>query len=335
MRHAATVGRWCPLVPVACATVCTLGGLAASGPALEVWADDRPPAETATAAPDNEIQLAVFRAESAPQRTPEQFLDDTVRVIEKGSSMPAARRAALAALPLARMTETHRQRAHQVLDAVSLFRELPAVEFDVDPACCRFFTAHPDVAASIWRVMKISRFQMWQTERDRYEADAGDGTVGVIDVLLRSADENVILCEGTYSSPLLTKSIKAIALFHLRTRCGKTADGHDVVQGRLSMFVAFPSQAIEAAARIVSPLSNMIIDRNFREVCLFVAMMSQAMQRQPGWVEQVADRMDGVPEVRKTQLVETTMKVYVAARERELSTAGATPPTRTAARPPQ
>ena len=245
---------------------------------------------------------------------------DPIQVVRKGTSSAAARKSAATRVPLTQMTSRNRERAEAILRETSLFRELPLLTYGVEPAAYRFFTTHPDVAVSIWRVLQISQFQMWQTGPNQYEADAGDGTVGTIDVLYRGQDEQVILCEGALSSPVLPQNIRASALMHLRSSFAPGADGRPRVTSHLCLFVSFPSQTVETAAKIISPLGNAIIDRNFSEVSLFVCMMSLAMQRQPGWVEQLSDRLENVLEVRKSQLVQVTAETHAVARRREVGT---------------
>jgi hypothetical protein len=254
-------------------------------------------------------------------RDAEDSDDGRVQVVEKGTSSRAARKAALEALPLERMTAENRARAQQVLDALSLFRQLPTAAFEVDPDVYRFFINCPDAAVAIWKALGISKFQMRQTGPDQYEADAGDGTRGVVDVLLRSDEHNVILCDGVFASPLLAKPIQSTALLHLHTAFLRDEHGRPQTRHRLNMFVAFPSQTVETAAKLISPVSNMIVDRNFREVSLFVHLMSTAMVRQPGWVERIAGRME-LHEDRRTEFLKLAAQVYVSARKREAAAAG-------------
>ncbi|MEZ6049109.1 MAG: hypothetical protein R3C11_26745 [Planctomycetaceae bacterium] len=236
----------------------------------------------------------------------EAALEERVRTLKRGTSQRSARKAGMEALPLAQMDAQSREKAEAVLSSLSLFRELPTLSVEVNPHIYRFFVQHPDVAVSIWRVMQISEFKMWQTAKNEYEADAGDGTIGIIDVLLRGETDNVIYCEGEYKSPLLPKPIKGQGILHLQTKFSKDADGKEIATHRLYMYVSFPSQSIETIARAISPVSNTIVDRNFKEVSLFLNMMTLAMTRQPGWVHAVTTRMEGVVETRKTQLLQLT-----------------------------
>ncbi|MCA9039103.1 MAG: hypothetical protein KDA65_02015 [Planctomycetaceae bacterium] len=236
----------------------------------------------------------------------EVALEKRVRTLKRGTSQRSARKTGLAALPLTQMTEQNRAKAEHVLSSLSLFRELPTLSVEVNPEIYRFFVQNPDVAVSIWRVMQISDFKMWQTNQNEYEADAGDGTIGIIDVLLRSETDNVIYCEGEYKSPLLKNPIKGQTVLHLQTKFSKGVSGEDIATHRLYMYVSFPSQSVETVARVMSPVSNAIVDRNFKEISLFLNMMTLAMTRQPGWVHAVSTRMEGVIDIRKTQLLRLT-----------------------------
>src|SRR5690606_20909099 len=132
--------------------------------------------------------------------------------------------------------------------------------------------------------------QMWQTSATSYETDTRDGTIGTVDVLYRHPGSYLVLCHGQFQSPALPKPIQASALMHLQPRF--STDG--TVAHHVDLFVSFPSLTVETIAKLVSPVSNRIADRNFEEVSLFVEMMSTAMSRQPGWVEQLAGELEGI-----------------------------------------
>jgi hypothetical protein len=160
---------------------------------------------------------------------------------------------------------------------------------------------------------------MWQIGPNQYEAEAGDGTVGTLEVLHRGEGQYLVHCDGVFKSPLLIKPIKARALVHLRSGYFRDEAGKEHITHHADLFVSFPSQTVDTAAKIVSPVSNMIADRNFQEISMFVHMMSVAMSRQPGWVESISKKLDGILEVRRSQLLKVTARVYVAARKRELA----------------
>jgi hypothetical protein len=257
--------------------------------------------------------------EPAAHATDEESLSSRVQSVERPASTRSARDQAANALPLDKLPEAGRLRVEAILADVSLFRRLPAITFQTEREVYRHFLEHPEVAVSIWGAMEISEFQLKRTAAGRFEATDRDGSTGTIEVLLQTDGETVAVCEGVYRGPLIKNGIRARALFHLRTAFGQGADGRDVVTSRLEMFVSFPSTTVETVARIVSPLSNLIVDRNFREIGVFVHLMSTAMERQPGWVEHLAGRLENLPQARRDELLQLTARVYVEARRRELA----------------
>lgn len=262
------------------------------------------------------LSMSVFAADEAkPKEETKQKLE--VEVIAPGSSNAAARKKSFSELPLDKIHNDQRAKAEDILKNVSLFRRMPTLSFVSDPDVYQFFVAHPDVAVSIWRVMEISTFEMWQTGPIQFEADSHDGSTGAVEVLLNAPERQVFLCEGSFKSPLLPKPIKARALLHLQPTFSKQADGRCVVTHSLDLFVSFPSQPVDITAKLISPVSHAMADRNFREVSLWCGMMNVAMCQQPGWVEQIAEKME-VLEIRRGQLLKLSAQTFIANRKRQL-----------------
>jgi len=240
-------------------------------------------------------------------------------VVRKGLSTNSLQRTSQAGLPWGELSRKDRARANEILKSACLYRRLPTIAFEVRPEVYTFFSAHPDVTVSIWRAMNISHFKLWKTAENTYGADSGDGSVGTIEILHRQSESVVALCEGVYKSPLLPKAIQARSLVHLQTGFFRDKSGKTYASHRADVFVSFPSQTVEAAAKLISPLSYMIADRNFREISLFVRMMSLVMERQPGWVERLTRKLENVPESRKQEMLKICARAYVAARRREVA----------------
>lgn len=234
----------------------------------------------------------------------------------KGTSSSSAKKAALAALPLDQLTPENKQRVNALLKTSSFYRRLPKVTFAIEPEVYSYFVAHPDVAVSIWRAMKISKLEMWQTGKFDYEADTGDGSTGKLEVLHSGVEKNLVTCDGLYKSPMFKQPIAAQSLLLLQTSFFREADGTVYVTHRADLFVTFPSQTVDVVSKIFSPLAVSMTDRTFTEVSLFLKMMSMAMARRPDWVEQIAQKMEGVADVRKSQVMELTTQVYSAAQKR-------------------
>ncbi len=240
----------------------------------------------------------------------------------RGSSSAADRKKALALLPLEHLTPEQRERVASITKNVSYYRRLPKVSFPVEPEVYSYFLAHPDVAVSVWRAMEISKVEMFQTGRFEYEADAGDGSVGAIEILYTQGDRHLAICEGSFTSPLLKQPIEARSLLLLQTSFITEPDGTVSVSHRGDLFISFPAQTLDVAAKVFSPLTVSLTDRTFTEVSMFVRMMSLAMSRRPDWVEQMAGKMTGVPDLRKQQMLDLSSAMHVRAVQRAADQAG-------------
>jgi hypothetical protein len=267
----------------------------------------------------------------ADQTTVRQAL--RVDVTQAGSSSKDELARAVRRLPLSKLSAEDRQRVNGVVRHPSLYRRLPTVTCRTDPRVYSFFVENPDVAVSIWRVMGISDMQMRQVSANEYETDLKDGTLGAISVLHRSPACHLILCTGDFKSPLLAKPLRSTGLMSLQSQQWQGPNGEQYVTHSADVFVVLHSEAVEAVAKLISPMSFKMADKNFEEVTLFIRMMDEAMAHQPGWIERTAARLDGVVPGRDKELLDVASRVYVDARRRELEQAGG-PVTLEAIRPP-
>ncbi|WP_417848479.1 hypothetical protein [Thalassoglobus sp.] len=241
-----------------------------------------------------------------------------IKTLEAGTSSRRVRRIAVSEFPLHLMEPQSQANAQHILNNLSLYRRLPVIELESDRRCYEFFTNHPDVAVSIWRAMNISNVQMKRESETRFETDTQDGTLGTVHVLLNTPEHYVVTCHGEFKSPAIKKSVQAMAMMHLKP----TFRENGTIVHQLDLYVSFPSNAIEAIARLISPVSNRIADRNFEEISLFVEMMSMAMSHQPGWVEKIAQDLDGVRPGDADKLLALTATLYVETARKERIASG-------------
>jgi hypothetical protein len=239
-----------------------------------------------------------------------------VDILARGSSSRSTLRDALDRLPVDNLTDEQRSRVNEVLKHRSMFRRLPAISIDANAEVYNHLTHNPESVVGIWRVLGISKFTMQQTGPTEWYGDAGDGSTGTIDVLSRSPNHHLLLCNGKYKSPLLARPIEAVSVMHLKTQYQKGQDLQPKVVHGLDLFVMFPSHTIDTVARVIAPVSHMIADRNFRELSLFVRFMNVAMERQPGWMEQTIQRIDGIDREQRIELMKLSARVYVDAQNR-------------------
>lgn len=255
--------------------------------------------------------VAATRANADAKKAPLK-----VDILARGSSSRRTLQEALQRLPMKELTAEQRKRVNEVLERRSMFRRLPEISIDADSEVYTHLTHNPESVVGIWRVLGISKFTMVQTGPTTWFGDAGDGSTGTIDVISRTPNRHLLLCTGRYKSPLLARPIEATAVMHLQTQFRTGEDGQPKVVHGLDLFVMFPSHTIDAVARVIAPVSHMVADRNFREISLFVRFMNVAMERQPGWVEQTVQRIDGVKREQRLELMKLAARVFVTARNR-------------------
>jgi hypothetical protein len=97
-------------------------------------------------------------------------------------------------------------------------------------------------------------------------------------------------------------------LIWFRASYTPAADGTQIVSQKADVFVKFPSTAFSAVAKILTPVTNGMMDRNLFEVSLYSSMMSRAVRDEPQWVIQVADQMEGVLPQRRGELIEVAQR---------------------------
>ncbi len=239
-----------------------------------------------------------------------------VLTAKSGTSSYSVRKQAINDLPMTELSEDATAKVNRVLHNLAMFRRLPTLNFEVDPDVYSYFLHHPDVTVATWRAMEISKFKLKEIEPQCYHADAGDGSIGRIEVLNQSAAQTLIYCDGAFKSPLLPRPIIARAVIRLQTTFAKEADGRIIGTHSGDVFVEFPSQAIETVARVISPVSHAIADRNFKQITLFVHLMTQAMAKHPGWIEMIGNKLDSVTPQQRLQFLEMSARSHVLARKR-------------------
>lgn len=236
--------------------------------------------------------------------------------IQKGSSSRDLKDKAIAKIPFKYLGKQNRTLVQNHLESYTLFRKMPTIQFEVSPDAYQYMIENPDVTVSLWRAMEISKMKVWQQSKDAYKIDGGDGTIGDFYFLMRGKNQKLIYSTGVFQSPFLRTPIESKGLISISTRFQKRNDGKYFVTHDADVFISFPSRAIASTARMISPVSNMIADRNFNEVSLFIHTMSMAMEKRPDWVEQTSKKMDIVSEDRKKELISVSRKIHGVALDR-------------------
>jgi hypothetical protein len=254
------------------------------------------------------LPLMLATTASASDQLEELARRAGIRILEKGDSSNAAEKRALAAFPRRSLTAEKRSRAEAIINKCTQFRRLPKLQYVIDEPLYRYLLEHPDVAVSTWRVMGISQFQMWQTGPMEYEAAATDGSEGISDILYRDENQIIFVCEGSYRNVLLPSPLEASALIWFRTDFKPHEDGTHVVTQSTDVFVHFPSAGVAGVAKVLTPVTNSLMDRNLFEVSLYASMMSRAVRDDPEWVVSMSEDLDGVLPQRRGELAEVAKR---------------------------
>lgn len=286
-------------------------------------------AQTDTVRPrDGKITPTGLRS-PAPSESSQQAedLDDDfpyhgLTIVHAGTSSGAVKRQAVSDLPLELLSADAKEKAQSIVKGMSLYRRLPTISFEVDRNVYAHFLKNPDVAVSSWRAMGISRLSLETVGPQYYQADAGDGSKGTVEVFYSKPDDTLIYCDGAFKSPILPKPIIARSLMRLQTKFHKEADGRTIATHHGDVFVDFPSQTVETIAKIISPISYSIADKNFKQLTFYAHMMTLAMERQPGWVEAVAGRMNDISREQREEFLQLSASSYLAAKRREAARLG-------------
>lgn len=239
-----------------------------------------------------------------------------LNLVKAGVSTKAVRKQATSELPMDRLSPDGLRKTQAILKNVGMYRRLPTISFQCEPEVYNYFLKNPDVAVSTWRAMEISQFQLHESGPNQYRADAGDGSMGTVELLFRSPSETLIYCDGAFKSPLLPKPIVARSLMRLQTAFVKEPDGRITSSHTGDVFVEFPSPAVETVAKVIAPVSHSIADRNFKQMTLFVHLMSQAIERHPAWIEQIGNKLEGIPATKKLEFIDVTTRISTQAQRR-------------------
>lgn len=249
-----------------------------------------------------------------------------VRVTEKGNSSLFQLRRARGLVPVDACAASVRGQIRGVLEDVSIYRKMPEILCETDPQTLEYFLSNPDIAVALWRSMGVSQMTLREVAGGVYDADGGDGSSGRVHLALARQGERVIYCAGQFVNPVAKKPIKADCVVHFRNRYERASSGAVHSRHSATMFVRLASKAVEATARVISPVSNRIADRNFEEVSLFIRMMSEAMRNRPGWCEQVGRGLAGVSPEKIDEFLTVAARVHASAlrsKAASLRTAGA------------
>lgn len=244
-----------------------------------------------------------------------------INEIEPATSSNDARNTVADCIPLDQLEDHHRAQVEALLEKRTLFRCLPALRIELEPASYEYYRRNPGIAVAVWQVLGISKLRLKPTAAPGlYTVKSEDGSDGTIEVLLRTDDLLIVRGNGNWHSGLLPTPVRSEGLVVLRHRFEQDQDGRRYVTHQAALFLAFPQQSVRHVARMISPVTNMIADQNFKDISLFLRMMHVAAIERPGWVEMIAGRLEGLTQAERDEFLKSAARALVAARRLREST---------------
>ena len=240
-------------------------------------------------------------------------------VRESGTSSTEHRKAALASLPLKRLTRTAQNRILSIAQRPTIYRRLPTQSIDCDRDMFLFLTRNPEVLVGMWDLMGITEVQTERTGPYQLAASDGAGTVCTIDLVYGDPHMHLFVASGSYDGKLAPKQIRGSGVFMLTSRYAKSASNRTTVIGTIDCFLQIESLGVDLVARTFSGLIGRAADNNYIETSRFVTQVSQASERNPRSMLDVAKRIPQVAPPTRTKFQSVIREVADRAEQRYAS----------------
>lgn len=257
------------------------------------------------------IALAVgWLAEGSPAQAQWQAVirpDSPIRRVGFDSEVPetgkGARREALDAIPMQRLTPTAQQRIQAISSRPTLHRHLGRETIQCDPDLFICMVRNPEILVGIWELMDISHVQTKRIDPFQLRAIDGTGTDCTVDLVYGDPKVHVYVADGFYDGKLSPQRINGKGLFILRTEYRKDEQGNVLIDGTLDCYLQIEQVAADLILRTFGPLIGRSADHNYTETARFLDQLGLAACRNPQGLEDVALRMPQVSDATRHQFV--------------------------------
>ena len=239
-----------------------------------------------------------------------------VQPSENGSGSKELRDAAVHRLPMQRLTRSAQSQILKIVRSPTIYRRLPTQVIDCEQDMFLFLTRKPEVLVGIWDLMGITNVQTKRTGAYQLEANDGSGTTCKIDLVYGDPTTHIYVASGSYDGKMVARPIQGSGVFIVSSRSVQTPDGRTMVTGTIDCFLQLDSLGADLIARTLSGLIGRSADKNFAETARFMGQVSNASQRNPVAMLDVADRMPQVDAATRKQFADVIEKVAMQARKR-------------------
>ncbi len=239
----------------------------------------------------------------------------------QGSNSKAFRQEAIASLPTARLTKEATQRILSIANSPTIYRRLPSQAIDCDREMFLFLARNPEVMVGMWDLMGITKVKTTRTGPYQLDADDGNGTKCSIDLVYGDPNVHIYVTEGSYDGMLTARPLKGKGVVILKSTYAKGANDRTTVTGTIELFMQVESLGLDLVARTLSGMIGRSADYNFIETARFVGQISQASERNPPAMIDVANRMPQITDQTRQQFIgvisEVGAKSVIAGRVAE------------------
>ena len=215
-----------------------------------------------------------------------------------------------------RLTREAQQRILSIAESPTLYRRLPAQAINCDQDMYLFLTRNPEVMVGIWDLMGITKVKAQRIGPYQMQASDGSGTSCKVDLIYGDPNLHIYLADGSYDGTLVAKPIQGRAVFVIRSKYTENASGGTTVTGTLDCFIEFESLGADLLVRTLGGLIARSAENNFAETGRFMAQVSQAAERNPTALMDVAGRLPQVSEPTRQTFVNVISTVARRADQR-------------------
>lgn len=202
-------------------------------------------------------------------------------------------------IPFDDLTKATQEKLWNVCNRPTLYRRLPAQAINCSPDLFLFFTRNPEVIVNMWQIMGVTNVSLKRLGPYTFDAADGAGTQSRVEIVYGTPSTQVMFGEGTYEGPLLKRKLNGRCVMVMTTGHINDDVQRTNIATQLDVFLQLDNIGADLIAKTLHPLLGKTADGNFAETVNFVARVSQAIDRNPGGVERLAARLNGVsPEVR-------------------------------------
>lgn len=201
---------------------------------------------------------------------------------------------ALRAVPFERLTPQAASEIRSIVQRPTLYRRLPTQGIDCDPKMFLFLVRHPEVLVGIWDRMGVSKVETRRLGPYKLAADDSAGTKCTIDLIYGDTKVHVYVAQGIYTGAMAPRPVTGSGVFILRSDYGPGANQRTTVTGTLDCFLQLDNIGADLLARTLSGVIGKTADHNFIETARFMSQVSQASEKNPAGMRDLAMELDTV-----------------------------------------